>query len=145
MIARLTEGPASVTELAGPSEMGLPSFPKHVKVLENCGLINSEKSGRVRICHLMPKRLAAAESWLSEQHAIWKGWTDRLAAFVEKRYMSETNNNDGNRTLRIQTYQGSTLRSLAGMGEPQAIRAMVDCRSNGVPCREDGLRTRRRF
>lgn len=95
VIARLIQGPASVKELAGPFEMGLPSFLKHVKVLENCGLISSEKIGRVRTCHLLPKRLAAAESWLSKQRAIWEGRTDRLAALVEKQYKLETNNDDG--------------------------------------------------
>ena len=84
VIARLIEGPASVKELAEPFEMGLPSFLKHVKVLETSGLIRSEKTGRVRTCRLIPTSLAVAEDWLNEQRAIWEGRTDRLAAFVEK-------------------------------------------------------------
>lgn len=92
MIARLIEGPASVKELAEPFEMGLPSFLKHVKVLEASGLISSEKTGRVRTCRLVPTHLAAAEGWLNEQRAIWGARTDRLAAFAENQHASETNN-----------------------------------------------------
>jgi DNA-binding transcriptional ArsR family regulator len=83
VIARLISGPAAVKDLAAPFDMGLPSFLKHVKVLEDSGLIASEKRGRVRTCHLNPKRMAAAEGWLSEQRAIWEGRTDRLASHVE--------------------------------------------------------------
>ncbi|MCF8478882.1 MAG: metalloregulator ArsR/SmtB family transcription factor [Rhodospirillum sp.] len=87
VIARLIEGSASVKELAEPFDMGLPSFLKHVKVLEASGLIGSEKIGRVRICRLVPARLIAAEDWLSEQRAVWQGRTDRLAAFVERQHL----------------------------------------------------------
>lgn len=92
MVARLIEGPASVKELAEPFGMSLPSFLKHVKVLEASGLIRSEKAGRVRTCRLVPARLAAAEDWLSEQRAIWEAQTDRLAAFAENQHASETSN-----------------------------------------------------
>lgn len=90
VLAQLIAGPVSVKELAAPFEMGLPSFLKHVKVLEGSGLLRSEKNGRVRTCHLIPQRLAAAEDWLSQQRAIWQGRTDRLAAFVETKYLEET-------------------------------------------------------
>jgi DNA-binding transcriptional ArsR family regulator len=79
VIARLIRGPASVKELAEPFGMGLPSFLKHVRVLEASGLISSEKVGRVRTCCLILTRLTAAEEWLSEQRAVWEGRTDRLA------------------------------------------------------------------
>ena len=83
VISRLIAGPASVSELAQPFAIGLPSFMKHLKVLEDSGLIGSGKTGRVRVCHLQPARLAAAESWIAEQRAIWEGRADRLAAYVE--------------------------------------------------------------
>lgn len=95
VIARLIGGPASVKELAEPFDMGLPSFLKHLKVLEAGGLVESQKIGRVRTCRLISTRLAAAEDWLSEQRAIWEGRTDRLAAFVENQHTSETHNGDG--------------------------------------------------
>ena len=83
VVQRLTRGPAPVKELARPFEMGLPAFIKHLRVLEDDGLIVSEKIGRVRTCHIHAERLAAAEGWLHEQRAIWQGRTDRLAAYVE--------------------------------------------------------------
>lgn len=82
VIGRLGRGPASVGALAQPFAMALPSFMKHLHVLEESGLIRSEKAGRVRICSIVPERLAAVESWLDEQRAIWGGRTDRLEQFV---------------------------------------------------------------
>lgn len=63
--------------------MGLPAFMKHLRVLEQDGLISSEKIGRVRTCRVNTERLAAAESWLSEQRELWQARTDRLAKYVE--------------------------------------------------------------
>ena len=83
IVSRLVKGPAAVTELAAPFGMGLPSFMKHLGVLEKDGLITSEKVGRVRTCRVNAERLAAAESWLSEQRALWQARTDRLADYVE--------------------------------------------------------------
>jgi DNA-binding transcriptional ArsR family regulator len=85
VVSRLTKGPAPVKELAKPFDMGLPSFMKHLRVLEEGGLISSQKVGRVRTCRVKTERLAAVESWLSEQRALWQGRTDRLADYVETR------------------------------------------------------------
>jgi DNA-binding transcriptional ArsR family regulator len=85
VLSRLTRGPAPVKELAKPFDMGLPSFMKHLRVLEKDGLIRSQKVGRVRTCWVSTERLAAAETWLSEQRALWQARTDRLAAYVETR------------------------------------------------------------
>jgi len=71
-----------VTELAKPFGMGLPSFMKHLRVLEQDGLISSAKVGRVRTCRVNSERLAAAESWLSEQRKLWEASADRLADYV---------------------------------------------------------------
>ena len=83
VISRLTRGPAPVKELAAPFDMGLPSFMKHLRVLQDDGLITSDKIGRIRTCRINAERLAAAESWLSEQRALWQARTDRLADYVE--------------------------------------------------------------
>jgi DNA-binding transcriptional ArsR family regulator len=83
VVSRLIGGPASVTELARPFPIGLPTFLKHLRVLEDSGLIGSGKTGRVRVCHLEPARLASAEAWLAEQRALWEGRADRLAHYVE--------------------------------------------------------------
>ncbi len=87
VISRLVNGPAPVKELAKPFDMGLPAFLKHVRVLEECGLIVTEKNGRIRTCGIQSKRLAEAETWLSEQRALWQASADRLAAFVETQMM----------------------------------------------------------
>lgn len=78
IVGRLGRGPASVSELAAPADMALPSFMKHLRLLEACGLIVSEKAGRIRTCRLVPERLGAVSDWLAEQHRIWEGRTDRL-------------------------------------------------------------------
>ncbi|HEX3244790.1 MAG TPA: metalloregulator ArsR/SmtB family transcription factor [Chloroflexota bacterium] len=83
VLHRLMRGPASVKELAAPFQMGLPSFMKHLRVLEESDLIRSEKVGRVRTCHVKADQLAAAESWLSEQRTLWEASADRLANYVE--------------------------------------------------------------
>jgi DNA-binding transcriptional ArsR family regulator len=83
VLNRLMRGPAPVKELAAPFEMGLPSFMKHLRVLEESDLIRTEKAGRVRTCHVKADQLLAAESWLSEQRALWEARIERLANYVE--------------------------------------------------------------
>lgn len=89
VVRRLMAGPASVTELAAPFSMALPSFMRHIGVLERSGLIISRKAGRVRTCRIRPRRLAAAESWLAEQRELWVTRTDRLADYVETLHRKE--------------------------------------------------------
>ncbi len=82
VLGRLRSGPASITELAQPFDMALPSFMQHIGVLERSGWIRSRKEGRVRICTLEEEPIAAIEAWLAEQRDIWEARTDRLEAFV---------------------------------------------------------------
>jgi DNA-binding transcriptional ArsR family regulator len=86
VIGVLGAGPASVGELArrasGAASMSLPSFMKHVRTLERCGLVHTAKSGRVRTCTLDRARLAVVDGWLAEQRALWESRTDRLEQFV---------------------------------------------------------------
>jgi len=82
VIRRLGEGPASVSELARPFAITLPSFLKHVRMLEASGLVRTAKSGRVRMCTLDRQRLALVDGWLAEQRRVWEERTDRLADFV---------------------------------------------------------------
>ncbi len=81
---RLCAGKASVGELANPFEMALPSLMKHIHVLEESGLVQSEKSGRVRTCRLSPHALVGAEDWFQQQRAIWEARLDRFEAYVMK-------------------------------------------------------------
>ncbi len=78
VIRRLGTGPASVGELASDFAMALPSFLRHIRVLEGSGLIRTRKRGRVRTCTLERDRLAVVDGWLAEQRAIWESRTDRL-------------------------------------------------------------------
>jgi DNA-binding transcriptional ArsR family regulator len=82
VVRRLGRGPASVGDLAKDAPMTLPSFMKHVRVLESNGLIRTAKSGRVRTCELNRERLTLVEDWLAEQRNIWTDRTDRLERFV---------------------------------------------------------------
>lgn len=82
VIERLGHGPASVSELAEPFAMALPSFMQHLRVLEEAGLVRSHKQGRVRTYRLDPTPLATAESWLARQRALWERRLDRFDAYV---------------------------------------------------------------
>lgn len=82
VVQALGRGPASVSELARPFEMALPSFLQHLKVLEESGLVTTAKSGRVRTCSLRREPLAAAETWLEAQRSLWTQRLDQLDAFV---------------------------------------------------------------
>jgi DNA-binding transcriptional ArsR family regulator len=84
VVERLSRQPASVSELAKPFKMALPSFLEHLKVLEGCGLVTSSKSGRVRTYRLAPGRLRQAEDWLSRQRRLWEQRLDQLDAYLMK-------------------------------------------------------------
>jgi len=83
VLERLTRGPAAVSELAQPFKMALPSFVQHLGVLEDCGLVLSNKKGRVRTYALAPQPLKAAENWLSAQRLEWERRLDALDDFLE--------------------------------------------------------------
>lgn len=85
IVARLCSGDATVGELAEPFAIGLPTLLKHIRVLERCGLVSSEKSGRVRTCSLSPKALQGADDWLRQHIAAWEGRLDRLEAHLARR------------------------------------------------------------
>lgn len=89
VLERLSRSPASVSELAAPFDMALPSFVQHLTVLEGCGLVRSKKVGRVRTYQLVPKRLKLAENWLVRQRDLWERRLDQLdeylIALTEKR------------------------------------------------------------
>ncbi|MGA7417372.1 MAG: metalloregulator ArsR/SmtB family transcription factor [Acidimicrobiales bacterium] len=82
IVERLIRGPASVKELAQPLTMSLPAVMQHLGVLEACGLVGSEKVGRVRTCHVLPEGLRAAEDWLSTQRTAWEHRLDRLGELL---------------------------------------------------------------
>jgi DNA-binding transcriptional ArsR family regulator len=82
VIAHLARSPASMTDLARPFKMALPSFAQHLAVLEECGVVRSHKEGRVRRYQLVPQPLVVAEDWMTAQRAIWGQRLDRLEEYV---------------------------------------------------------------
>ena len=82
MLARLSRGAASVSELAAPLDISLPAVMQHLKALEQSGLVRSEKKGRVRTVQLEPKALSAAEAWIARRRAEWEARLDRFEAHL---------------------------------------------------------------
>jgi DNA-binding transcriptional ArsR family regulator len=82
MVDRLSRGPATVKELAAPLTMSLPAVLQHLRVLEDSGLVRSEKSGRVRTCRLEPAVLQQAEKWIADRRAGWESRLDRLDTYL---------------------------------------------------------------
>lgn len=83
MLVRLTRGPASVSDLARPLAMSLPAVMQHLAVLEESGLVRSEKIGRVRTCRIEPKALSLAEQWINHRRIEWEHHLDRLGDYLE--------------------------------------------------------------
>jgi DNA-binding transcriptional ArsR family regulator len=83
IVARLTHGAASVSELAAPLEVSLPTVLQHLDVLQRSGLVRSEKVGRVRTCRLEPGPLRALEQWIAEHHGTWERRLDLLGDVLE--------------------------------------------------------------
>jgi DNA-binding transcriptional ArsR family regulator len=71
-----------MSELARPFKMALPSFSQHLDVLENCGLVRSHKTGRVRTYQLAPQPMKDAEHWMVRQRAIWERRLDQLDSYL---------------------------------------------------------------
>lgn len=91
VVQALSNGPASVTQLASPFAMALPSFTQHLGVLESAGLIISRREGRTRICSLNPDALRDAEDWLASYRRQWEERFDRFEAHLEKIQKGKSN------------------------------------------------------
>jgi DNA-binding transcriptional ArsR family regulator len=72
VIEQLASGPATVSALHAPHAMALPTFMRHLGVLEKSGILRSVKKGRVRTCHLEPAPLVEVQGWLAWQRALWE-------------------------------------------------------------------------
>lgn len=84
MVERLSRGPASVSELAEPLSMSLPSVVQHLQLLESSGLVRSEKVGRVRTCRMEASALRGAQHWIEQRRDSWERRLDRLGDFLEE-------------------------------------------------------------
>lgn len=86
IIVRLSQGPASVSELAAPLAMTLPAVVQHIDVLQKSGLVRSKKIGRVRTCRLEPAPMRSVEHWIAQHRATWEGRLDRLGDVLNATY-----------------------------------------------------------
>lgn len=84
VLEQLSVGPATVSELAAPFDIKLPSFVQHLSVLEQSRLVKSKKRGRVRTYEIAPERFKVAEDWLAERRQLWEARFDRLDEYVKQ-------------------------------------------------------------
>jgi DNA-binding transcriptional ArsR family regulator len=84
IVERLSQGPASVSDLARPFGMSLPAVMQHLAVLEGSGLVLSQKVGRVRTCRIEPRALSQAEGWINARRVEWKRRLDRLGEYLKE-------------------------------------------------------------
>jgi DNA-binding transcriptional ArsR family regulator len=96
ILARLSRGEASVSDLAEPFEMSLPAVSKHLKVLEKAGLISRSREAQWRPCKLEPEPLKAVDTWLDEYRRMWEQRLDRLENYLNslQQLTGEDNGND---------------------------------------------------
>ena len=90
VLEQLSVGPATVSELAAPFDMQLPSFVQHLSVLEQSRLVKSKKRGRVRTYEIVPKRFKVAQDWLSEQRQVWEVRLDRFDNYIKQLKAAES-------------------------------------------------------
>ena len=93
MVERLTLGPAAVSELARPLPMSLPSAMQHLGVLEQAGLVRSQKVGRVRTCAIEQDARRLAGGWIDARRAEWEQRLERLGDYLET--MQDEGDEDG--------------------------------------------------
>jgi len=84
VLERLSVGPATVSELAAPFDMQLPSFVQHLSILEESRLVKSKKRGRVRTYEIAPERFKVAEDWLTARRELWEARLDRFDQYVKQ-------------------------------------------------------------
>jgi DNA-binding transcriptional ArsR family regulator len=89
IVAALSRGQASVTELARPHRMSLPAVMKHLRVLQRAGLVRQRKRGRTQHCRLAPRPLQRAEAWVAQYRAFWEGQFDALDRYLAQQNTEE--------------------------------------------------------
>jgi len=82
IVEKLSEGPISVSRLAAPLAITLAAVVQHLQILEQSGLIHTEKAGRVRTCQIEPDAFSSAEQWFADRRSVWERRLDRLAEFL---------------------------------------------------------------
>ncbi|HXT14300.1 MAG TPA: metalloregulator ArsR/SmtB family transcription factor [Gemmatimonadaceae bacterium] len=90
VLEHLSAGPATVSELAAPFDMKLPSFVQHLSVLEQSRLVKSKKRGRVRTYEIAPERFTVVEDWLTARRQLWEARLDRFDLYVKQLKQKES-------------------------------------------------------
>jgi DNA-binding transcriptional ArsR family regulator len=90
MVDQLSQGPASVSELARPLAISLPAVVQHLHVLEHSGLVHSRKVGRVRTCSIEPAALQLTEQWVAKRRKSWEERLDRLGEYLAENHDKPT-------------------------------------------------------
>lgn len=102
IVDRLSRSQASVSEIAKPLKMSLVAVVQHIQLLEQCGVIQTQKVGRIRTCRIEPQALGMVERWLSDRRAMWGRHLDRLGAVLEEqRAAEEQSAAEGQKTTEI--------------------------------------------
>ena len=84
ILERLSQRPMSVSQLAEPLDITLAAVVQHLQVLEQCGLVTTEKTGRVRTCSVDPSGFAEVEKWIKDRKSTWERGLDRLRELLKK-------------------------------------------------------------
>jgi DNA-binding transcriptional ArsR family regulator len=84
IVEKLSEGPISVSKLAIPLAISLAAVVQHLQILEESGLVRTEKVGRVRTCRVEPAGLSVVEKWVEDRRSMWEKRFDRLGEFLEE-------------------------------------------------------------
>lgn len=90
ILAKLADGESTMSELAEPFDMSLPAVSKHVRILENAGLLTREKQGRIFLCTLDAAPMQEAAEWLTRYRAFWEQQFDALDAYLRRTQKKET-------------------------------------------------------
>jgi DNA-binding transcriptional ArsR family regulator len=99
ILARLAETPgASVSELAAPFDVSLPAISRHLRVLEDAGLLARRREGRVHHCRVLAEPMRSASEWISRYEKFWEGRLDALARYLEETADDAADENDAPRT-----------------------------------------------
>lgn len=121
MLARLSHGTATVGELAEPFGISLPAVSKHLRVLEDAGLVAREKRGRAHHCQLNVTPLKDAEAWIEHQRQFWESRLDALADYLAESARAEHSGDARSASKKVARHGAarSSARSAAGVRAPR--------------------------
>ncbi|SMO79313.1 ArsR/SmtB family transcription factor [Fodinibius sediminis] len=94
ILAQLTTGQKTVSDLAEPFDMTMPAITKHLKVLEKAGLVERSREAQYRPCHLRPDPLREIDQWMEQYREFFEVSFDRLDNYLQQLQAKEENNDD---------------------------------------------------